>query len=96
MEKDEWVNTILTVREFAEDKSFLFATRRGMVKRSSAALYARSRKGGLIAVGLREDDELIMVREITDDDFVVLATADASPSGSAAATSATWDAGPPV
>ena len=76
MEKDEWVNTILTVREFAEDKSFLFATRRGMVKRSSAALYARSRKGGLIAVGLREDDELIMVREITDDDFVVLATAD--------------------
>ena len=47
MEKDEWVNTILTVREFAEDKSFLFATRRGMVKRSSAALYARSRKGGL-------------------------------------------------
>lgn len=28
MEKDEWVNTILTVREFAEDKSFLFATRR--------------------------------------------------------------------
>ena len=43
MEKDEWVNTILTVREFAEDKSFLFATRRGMVKRSSAALYARSR-----------------------------------------------------
>ena len=75
MEKDEWVNTILTVREFAEDKSFLFATRRGMVKRSSAARYARSRKGGLIAVGLREDDELIMVREITDDDFVVLATA---------------------
>ena len=38
MEKDEWVNTILTVREFAEDKSFLFASRRGMVKRSSAAL----------------------------------------------------------
>ena len=67
MEKDEWVNTILTVREFAEDKYFLFATRKGMVKRSSAALYARSRKGGLIAVGLREDDELIMVREIRDD-----------------------------
>ncbi len=76
MEKDEWINTILTVREFAEDKYFLFATRKGMVKRSSAALYARGRKGGLIAVGLREDDELIMVREITDDDFVVLATAD--------------------
>lgn len=76
MEKDEWITTVLTVREFSDDKYFLFATRKGMVKRSSASLYARSRKGGLIAVGLREDDELIMVREITDDDFIVLATAD--------------------
>ena len=76
MEKDEWITTALTVREFAEDKYFLFSTRKGMVKRSSASLYARSRKGGLLAVGMREDDELLMVREITDDDFVVLATAD--------------------
>lgn len=76
LEKEEWVTTALTVREFAEDRSFLFATRRGMVKRSSASLYARARKTGILAVGLREDDELIMVREITDEDFVVLATAD--------------------
>lgn len=96
MEKDEWVNTILTVREFAEDKSFLFATRRGMVKRSSAALYARSRKGGLIAVGLREDDELIMVREITDDDFVVLATADGIAIRFSCRDVRNMDAGPPV
>lgn len=76
LEKEEWVSTALTVREFAEDRYFLFATRKGMVKRSQAALYARSRKTGLIAVGLREDDELIMVRETTNDDFVVLATED--------------------
>jgi len=76
LEKEEWLTTSLTVREFAEDRSFLFATRRGMVKRSSASLYARARKTGILAVGLREDDELIMVREITDEDFVVLATAD--------------------
>ncbi len=76
LEKDEWITTVLTVREFSDDKYFLFATRQGMIKRSSSSLYARSRKGGLIAVGLREGDELIMVREITDDDFIVLATAD--------------------
>ncbi len=75
-EKEEWISTVLTVREFSEDKYFLFATRKGMVKRSNASLYARSRKSGLIAVSLRENDELITVREITDDDFVVLATAD--------------------
>ena len=76
LEKDEWVTTALTVREFAEDKYFLFATRKGMVKRSSASLYARCRRTGLIAVGMRPDDELIMVREIHDDDMVVLTTAD--------------------
>lgn len=76
LDKDEFVATVLTVREFAEDKYFLFVTKKGMVKRSSASLYARSRKSGLIAVGLREDDELITVREIADDAHIVLTTAD--------------------
>lgn len=35
LEEGEWVTTVLAVREFAEDKYFLFVTRRGMVKRSS-------------------------------------------------------------
>ncbi|MFV0422996.1 DNA gyrase subunit A [Oleidesulfovibrio sp.] len=74
MEENEWVNTALTIREFTEDKYFLFATRKGMVKRSSASLYARCRRTGLIAVGLREDDELIMVREVDDNCEVVLTT----------------------
>ena len=76
MEDGEWVTTVLALREFAEDKYFLFVTRRGMVKRSSASLYARCRKSGLIAVGLREDDELVVVRPIRDDSHVVLATAE--------------------
>ncbi len=76
LEKEEWITTALTVRDFAEDHAFLFATRKGMVKRSSASLYARARKTGILAVGLREDDELITVREVTDDDFAILATAD--------------------
>jgi DNA gyrase subunit A len=75
LEKDEWVTTALTVREFNEGTSFLFATRRGMVKRSEAPLYARAKKTGLLAVGLREDDELIMVREVDDACQMVLTTA---------------------
>jgi DNA gyrase subunit A len=46
-----------------------------MVKRSRSSFYARSRKTGLIAVGLREDDELIAVREVRDDSYILLATA---------------------
>jgi DNA gyrase subunit A len=74
LEKDEYIATVLTVREFTESKSFFFATRKGMVKRSDAQLYARSRKSGIQALGLREDDELIAVREVDDDSHVVLTT----------------------
>ena len=76
LEKDEYITTVLSVREFSENRYFMFVTRRGMVKRSQAALYARSRKTGLIAVSLRDDDELITVREVRDDSYILLATAD--------------------
>ena len=76
LEEGEWVTTVLALREFAEDKFFLFITKRGMVKRSSASLYARCRKTGLMAVGLREDDELVVVRSIRDNSHIVLVTAD--------------------
>lgn len=75
LEKDEWVTTVLTVRDFTPEKSFLFATRNGMVKRSNAQLYAKCRKSGMQAVGLRDGDELITVREVNDNCHVVLTTA---------------------
>ncbi|WP_143145557.1 DNA gyrase subunit A [Desulfovibrio litoralis] len=75
LEKDEFVATVLTIREFTQDNYFLFATRQGMIKRSSAKLYAKSRKSGLIAVGLRDDDELITVREVDDNCHALLITA---------------------
>lgn len=74
MDKNEWVTKVLTVREFAEDKYFFFVTKRGMVKRASASLYAKCRKSGLIAVGLKEDDELVLVRPVRDDHHIMLAT----------------------
>ena len=76
LEDGEWVTTVLALREFAEDKYFLFITKRGMIKRSSASLYARCRKTGLMAVGMREDDELVVVRPIRDNNHIVLVTAD--------------------
>ncbi len=76
MDKDEWVATVLSIREFTDERYFLFVTKRGMVKRSPASMYAKCRKTGLIAVGLREDDELITVREVCDTCNVVLTTKD--------------------
>ena len=75
LEADEWVSTALVVREFTEDRHFLFATKQGMIKRSASSLYQRSRKSGIIAVSMRDDDELIAVREVNESSSVILTTA---------------------
>jgi DNA gyrase subunit A len=74
LEKDEYIATVLTVRDFTESRAFFFATRQGMVKRSEAQLYAKCRKTGLQALGLREGDELIAVHEMDDSSHVILIT----------------------
>jgi DNA gyrase subunit A len=74
LEKDEYIATVLTVRDFTGSKSFFFATRQGMIKRSEAQLYARCRKTGLQALGLRDGDELIAVNEVDDGSHVILTT----------------------
>ena len=75
MEQEEWVTTALPVREFTDDVYFLFVTRKGMVKRASSSLYARTRRTGIIATALRPGDELISVRQVDDTSEIMLATA---------------------
>ncbi|WP_099158962.1 DNA gyrase subunit A [Virgibacillus ndiopensis] len=65
VEKDEWINAVITVKEFSDDWYLFFTTRHGISKRTKLSQFANIRKGGLIAVGLRDEDELISVR-LTD------------------------------
>ncbi|GAA5416568.1 DNA gyrase subunit A [Paraliobacillus ryukyuensis] len=65
IDKDEWINAVITVHEFEEDWYLFFTTKDGVSKRTSLSQFANIRKGGLIALNLREDDELISVR-LTD------------------------------
>lgn len=65
IEKDEWVNAVISVDEFDEDSYLFFTTKHGLSKRTTLPQFANIRKGGLIAIGLNEDDELISVR-LTD------------------------------
>jgi len=74
LDKDEYIATAITLREFLEDRQFLFITRRGMVKRTSSALYANTRTSGIRAVTLKEGDELIMVCDVRDEANVLLIT----------------------
>ncbi|CAM5357131.1 MULTISPECIES: DNA gyrase subunit A [Niallia] len=65
VEKDEWVNAIIPVSEFVDDWYLFFTTKEGISKRSPLSSFANIRNNGLIAVNLREGDELISVR-LTD------------------------------
>lgn len=65
IEADEWINTVISVNEFSEDGFLFFTTKRGQSKRVSLPNFANIRRGGLIAVTLRDEDELISVR-LTD------------------------------
>lgn len=65
IEKGEWVNAIIPVEEFVDDWSLFFTTKEGVSKRSPLTSFANIRNNGLIALSLREGDELISVR-LTD------------------------------
>ncbi|MEW8970561.1 MAG: DNA gyrase subunit A, partial [Mesobacillus sp.] len=65
IEKGEWVNAIIPVSEFVDDWFLFFTTKEGISKRSPLSSFANIRNNGLIALNLREGDELISVR-LTD------------------------------
>ncbi|CAG9622871.1 DNA gyrase subunit A [Sutcliffiella rhizosphaerae] len=62
VEKGEWVNAIIPVEDFVDDWYLFFTTKHGISKRSPLSQFANIRKGGLIALGLRDNDELISVK----------------------------------
>jgi DNA gyrase subunit A len=71
---EEHVETVLSLRDFDVDGYFVFATRQGLVKRTTIREYGNINAAGLIAINLLDDDELVAV-SITDGEAdVVLAT----------------------
>jgi len=74
IETDEWVNTVITVKEFLEDHYLFFTTKTGLSKRVNLPLFSKIRKGGLIAINLRDEDELISVRLTDGLKDIVIAT----------------------
>jgi DNA gyrase subunit A len=69
----ERVQALIDTKEFDADKYLFFATKRGQVKKTAFAEYDRSRRDGIIAINLREGDELVSVVVTTgaDDIFMV-------------------------
>ena len=68
---DEQLAAILAVREFAEGKYIVMATRKGLIKKTPLMAYSRPRAGGIIALSIDDDDELIAAR-VTDGSQAIL------------------------
>ena len=72
LDENERVNAILTVRDYAPEKSIVFATSKGVVKKTSLSDFSRPRTNGIIAIDLRIDDYLIDVALTTGDSDIML------------------------
>jgi DNA gyrase subunit A len=71
---DDRLAAMVPVREFRDDQYLLFATRRGMVKRTSLAAYGNVRSSGINAISVVDKDELIDVRRTHGGNQVILAS----------------------
>ncbi len=69
---DERITGLIPVRYFNEDEALLMVTRRGTVKKTKLSAFKRPLRGGIIALGLDQGDELISVERVREGDDVVL------------------------
>ena len=73
---DEQIAALVPVREFADDKCLLFATRQGTVKKTLLSAYGNVRTNGINAINIEKGDELIDVQVCDRNNDIVLATRD--------------------
>jgi DNA gyrase subunit A len=71
---DERIAAVVPVREFPDDRYLMFASRRGVVKKTALSAYRHVRVAGVNAINITEDDELIDVQITNGNDEVILAT----------------------
>ena len=72
----ERITSVIPMRKFEEGKYLVMATKAGLVKKTPMEEYANVRKTGLVAITLRDDDELIEVKATDDTKDIMLVTKD--------------------
>ena len=72
LQSGENIQAIIDTREFAGDRFLFFATKLGTVKKTTFTEYDKSRRDGLIAINLKDDDELVKVIETGGDDDIFM------------------------
>lgn len=71
---DEKITAVIPVKEFDSEQYLFMATRHGLVKKTSLDQYDTSRRDGIIAISLNEEDQLVDVKLTSGEEQIVLAT----------------------
>ena len=74
LDAGEKITAVIPIKNFDDGKFLLMATKSGLIKKTPLKEYDSARKTGLLAINLKEDDELIDVRLTDGEDNVVLVT----------------------
>ena len=74
LQAGETIEAIIDTRDFASERYLFFATKKGVVKKTAFNEYDSSRRDGLIAINLRDGDELVRVIETSGSDDIFMVT----------------------
>ena len=74
LDAGEKISAVIPIQNFAEGKYLLMGTKNGLIKKTSLAEYDSGKKTGLLAITLKDNDELISVKLTDGQDNVVLVT----------------------
>ena len=70
----EKISAIIPIKEYDENRNLFMVTKKGIVKKTNIMEYVNIRKNGLIAINLKDDDELIEVKSTDNDTHIFLVT----------------------
>ena len=74
LQPEEKITSMISMKEMDDSSYLLMATKRGIVKRTKLSAYQNIRKTGLMAIRLREDDDLIGVKKTSGEEDIMLFT----------------------
>jgi DNA gyrase subunit A len=70
----ERITAMMPITEFSDDRNLIAVTKNGTIKKTALSQYETRRQNGIIAMNLKDDDELIDVKNIEDGDEVIIVT----------------------
>lgn len=74
LEENEKIASYVSVKEFSDKCYLIMSTKNGLVKRTNLSLFGNPRSGGIIAIGLNDDDSLIETKIADENDELFIAT----------------------